>query len=196
MNLAPSLPCMTPSSSGSAPKRRRFPSARPRTGDAFDCLGGAPYRNRRSVKRGPGGGAWEVAYAELTGPPPAELRDSELHCWLCNAALRVRRRQWTRPAWRRCVTTTHVPRSPCKKRPPHKEGWQVAYLKNAQGLVTKVLYDKVVTEPPSRLPMEIYFCPNGCDADGSLKSLLASKDHTGPAQARRVPGGDWYEPTQ
>ena len=49
----------------------------------------------------------------------------------------------------------------------------------------EVTYTKSVVEPPSQLPMGVYFCRNNCDDDDELHSILKSS-HTGPAQAVHV----------
>jgi hypothetical protein len=184
-----------------AQKRKALASMRSgatRTHNNYDCDGGAPHNNLRAVKWGPNGGAWEKTYACLTGPPPAELRSGPEHCWLCNAALKVRKRQWTRPCWQRVVTKTRKPNPPCspKQLLPAKDGERLVHTSDAHGRVTKAHYISVVLEPQTKLPMSIFLCPHGCDTDDALQPLLKARDHTGPAQAKRVNGADWYERTQ
>ena len=149
------------------------------------------YHNMRYVKFGPNGGAWQEHKVSLTGPPPPKARKDTSGCWLCNAPLKCRQLQWTRPPWMRQVRRRRVLKQ--GERAPDLDGYakQVCTRTTSTGEWKEVTYTKSVVEPPSQLPMGVYFCRNKCDDDDELRSILKSS-HTGPAKAVRV--GDGYYP--
>ena len=155
-------------------KHRSWPPPGPRTEMNYDVYEGRPWCNLRYVKWGPKGARWEQHHVTVAahGPPHGELRQNMGCCWLCNAELQEHQRKWTRPKWTRTLRTRRVV--------------------DPYGRVAN--YRGCKTEPTSQLDMTIYCCPNGCDADDALQSLLDQTDHTGPQYApvpryfRRGPG--------
>ena len=123
------------------------------------------WSNLRYVKWGPRGGRWitENTNVAAHGPPPQQRRPDMLCCWLCHAELQEHHRKWNRPAWIRRL--------------------RVRRVVNPDGRVCN--YRGYKTVPTSQLEMTIYCCPNGCDADDALQSLLDQTDHTGPRYAPR-----------
>ena len=156
----------------------------PRTYSAYDCDDGHPHCNKRYTKWGPKGGVWEREWVRLIGPPVEERRQCLDCCWLCNAKLKVHRRNWTRPGWTRWVS--HGSR--IVEQPPYERaGTSVENNRNRFRPPRFVCIHDVSTkeEQPSQLDMIIYSCPNGCDADDTLQHLLDQTDHTGPERAPR-----------
>ena len=123
------------------------------------------WSNLRFVKWGPRSGRWITQDTKVAahGPPPQQRRPDMLCCWLCHAELQEHHRKWNRPAWTRRLR---------KRKTVDSKGqmWNVRASK---------------TVPTSQLDMTIYCCPNGCDADDALQSLLDQTDHTGPRYAPR-----------
>ena len=153
-----------------------WPPPGPRTETAYDCEEGAPWRNLRYVKWGPKGGVWERQFVRVVahGPPMEERRPGIGSCWLCNAKLNVHNRKWTRPGWTRMVAWGRIVQLPYE---------DTRVYRPRDPRAPRVVYQSTKEEPSSQLDMTIYSCPNGCDADDTLQTLLDQTDHTGPERA-------------
>ena len=167
-----------------------WPPPGPRTDTAYDCEDRAPWRNLRYVKWGPKGGVWERRFVPVVtvGPPMEERRRVIGSCWLCNAKLNTHERKWTRPEWTRNVAWgRRVPQLPYERgsvaNNRSRDPMHVYQRRKEDAPVA--VYHRTKEEPSSQLDMTIYSCPNGCDADDTLQTLLDQTDHTGPERAPR-----------
>ena len=141
-----------------APQIHRY--QRPlRTDILYDAVGCYPGYNLRCVKWGPRSGIWEHHWTPIIaqGPPNEYVRYGNRRCWLCDVNLVEHKRTWTRPSWKRQVTSKKVIKY--KQKPPSELRMTIFCCPNGcdaddalQVLLDKTDHTGPATRPPHAAP--------------------------------------------
>ena len=124
--------------------------------DAAECF---PGYNLRCVKWGPKSGIWEHHWTPIIaqGPPNEYVRYGNRRCWLCDVNLVEHKRTWTRPSWKRQVTSKKVIKY--KQKPPSELRMTIFCCPNGcdaddalQVLLDKTDHTGRATRPPHATP--------------------------------------------
>ena len=128
--------------------------------DAVECY---PGYNLRCVKWGPKSGIWEHHWTPVIaqGPPNEYVRYGNRQCWLCDVNLVEHKRTWTRPSWKRQVTSKKVIKY--KQKPPSELRMTIFCCPNGcdaddalQALLDKTDHTGRATRPPHATPWPIF----------------------------------------